>query len=85
MLRALHAGTVATLAAGSDCSESFAVTVGVKQGCVLAPVLFNVYLLAVSMLALGEERRGGPTEGSVAGLTFNSAGPTIRRRRRYRL
>ena len=57
MLRALHAGTVATVAAGSDCSEPFAVTVGVKQGCVLAPVLFNVYLLAVSMLALGGERR----------------------------
>ena len=57
MLRALHAGTVATVAAGSDCFEPFAVTVGVKQGCVLARVLFKVYLLAVSMLALGGERR----------------------------
>ena len=57
MLRALHTDTMATVTAGSDSSEPFAVTVGVKQGCVLAPVLFNVYLVAVSMLALNEERR----------------------------
>ena len=57
MLRALHTGTVATVVSGSSSSEPFPVTVGVKQGCVLAPVLFNVYLVAVSMLALGEERR----------------------------
>ena len=57
MLRALHTDTVASVAAGSDSSDPFAVTVGVKQGCVLAPVLFNVYLVAVSMLALNGERR----------------------------
>ena len=56
MLRALHTGTVATVVSGSSSSEPFPVTVGVKQGCVLAPVLFNVYLVAVSMLALGVER-----------------------------
>ena len=59
MLRALHMGTVATVSAGSDCSEPFTVTVGVKQGCVLAPILVNVYLLAISILALGGERQLG--------------------------
>ncbi|XP_076053581.1 uncharacterized protein LOC143032598 [Oratosquilla oratoria] len=36
---------------GGNISNSFAVTVGVKQGCVLAPTLFNIYLAAVTLLA----------------------------------
>ena len=32
---------------------------GVKQGCVLAAILFNVYLLAFSILALGGKRQLG--------------------------
>ena len=78
MLRALHTGTVATVAAGSDCSEPFAVTVGVKQGCVLAPVLFNVYLVAVSMLALAGERR--PDLGGVS-LRYRFGGGAFNLRR----
>ena len=31
-------------------SGPFEVRVGVKQGCVLAPVLFNIYLAAVTLL-----------------------------------
>ena len=57
LLRALHTGTKATVVTGSEKSEPFAVTVGVKQGCVLAPALFNVYLVAVSILAAESERR----------------------------
>ena len=62
LLRALHTGTEATVVTGSSSSEPFAITVGVKQGCVLAPALFNVYLVAVSILATGSEplaRTGG--------------------------
>lgn len=32
-------------------SDAFPVSAGVKQGCVLAPILFNVYLVAVTLLA----------------------------------
>lgn len=35
---------------GTDKSTSFPVTVGVKQGCVIAPVLFNLYIMSVTML-----------------------------------
>ena len=31
----------------SDRSESFKVTVGLRQGCVMSPWLFNVYMDAV--------------------------------------
>ena len=57
LLRALHTGTTATVTTWTDASEPFEVTVGVKQGCVLAPVLFNVYLVAVSMLATDNASR----------------------------
>ena len=31
-------------------SDEFEVTTGVKQGCVMAPVLFNLYMLCVTHL-----------------------------------
>ena len=34
-----------------EASAPFDVTVGVKQGCVLAPTLFNLYLVAVTLLS----------------------------------
>ena len=51
LVRALHTNNTATVRAGGELSEAFAVTMGVKQGCVLAPLLFNVFLLAVTILA----------------------------------
>ena len=38
-------------------SELFDVLVGVKQGCVLAPVIFNLFLVAVTLAC----RNGLPT------------------------
>ena len=49
---------IAQVQAGGLQSEPFEVTMGVKQGFVLAPVLFNIFLLAVYHLthaALGED------------------------------
>ncbi|XP_014783912.1 uncharacterized protein LOC106879023 [Octopus bimaculoides] len=46
-LRQFHDGMQARVTLGGDQSDYFNVQVGVKQGCVLAPVLFNVFLVAV--------------------------------------
>ena len=34
---------------GRELSKSFGVNTGVKQGCVLAPVVFNLFLVAVTL------------------------------------
>ena len=50
ILRQFHAGMMARVTIGGQESESFPVCTGVRQGCVLAPVLFNVFLLCVTHL-----------------------------------
>ena len=45
-------GNNAALRLHFDNSERFKVTIGVEQGCVLAPVVLNVLLLAVTLLSV---------------------------------
>ena len=47
MIEALHTGMMATVNVGGEVSESFRVTNGIKQGCVLAPTLFSIFLSAL--------------------------------------
>ena len=47
LLKALHDGMQAKVVQGKDTSKEFPVTNGVKQGCVLAPTLFSIYLSAM--------------------------------------
>ena len=47
MIEALHTGMIANVSVGGEISESFSVTNGVKQGCVLAPTLFSIFLSAM--------------------------------------
>ena len=47
MIEALHTGMMATVSVGGEIFESFRVTSGVKQGCVLAPTLFSIFLSAM--------------------------------------
>ena len=47
MIEVLHAGTIANVIVGGEVSESFNVTNGVKQGCIRAPKLFSLFLLAM--------------------------------------
>jgi len=47
MIEALHTGKMANVSVGGEVSESFSVTNGVKQGCVLPPTLFSIFLSAM--------------------------------------
>ena len=46
-VRQLHDGMRATVLDNGDTSDSFPVTNGVKQGCVLAPTLFSMVFAAM--------------------------------------
>lgn len=50
LIRCLHDGMSVRIRIGEDLSEPFVVSRGVKQGCVLAPVLFNIYVQCITRL-----------------------------------
>ncbi|CAI9736456.1 Hypothetical predicted protein [Octopus vulgaris] len=50
-LRQFHDGMQTRVTLGGGQSDYFNVQVGVKQGCVLAPILFNVFLVAMTLLS----------------------------------
>nr|VZI01579.1 unnamed protein product [Spirometra erinaceieuropaei] len=58
MVRQLHDGMMARVTDNGAVSEAFAVTNGVKQGCVLAPTLFTLMFSAMLMDAYRDERPG---------------------------
>jgi len=49
ILQEFHNGVKAKVATGGRESDLFDVLVGVKQGCVLAPVIFTLFLVAVTL------------------------------------
>lgn len=58
MIESLHTGMKANVSDRGESSETFDVTNGVKQGCVLAPTLFSIFLSAML-----EEAFQGMTDG----------------------
>nr|VZI35762.1 unnamed protein product [Spirometra erinaceieuropaei] len=58
MVRQLHDGMMERVTDNGAVSEAFAVTNGVKPGCVLAPTLFSLMFSAMLMDAYREERPG---------------------------
>ena len=50
IVRQLHDGMNVCVSVAGELSEPFAVSRGVKQGCVLAPVLFNMYVQCITRL-----------------------------------
>nr|VZI01571.1 unnamed protein product [Spirometra erinaceieuropaei] len=58
MVRQLHDGMMARVTDNGAVSEAFAVTNGVKQGCVLAPTLFTLMFSAMLMDAYRDEGTG---------------------------
>ena len=47
MIESLHTGMMVNVRNGGEVSDTFAITNGVKQGCVLAPTLFSIFLSAM--------------------------------------
>ena len=50
MIQQLHDGMNVRVKFSGDLSDPFAVTRGVKQGCTLAPALFNMYVQCITLL-----------------------------------
>ena len=51
ILQQFHTGMCAQVVMAGSQSSSFPVEVGVKQGCVLAPIIFNLLLVAISLVS----------------------------------
>lgn len=47
LIKALHDGMTAKVISQSNMSAPFPITCGLKQGCVMAPTLFSLYLAAM--------------------------------------
>nr|VZI51253.1 unnamed protein product [Spirometra erinaceieuropaei] len=58
MVRQLHNGMTARITDNGVTSEAFAVTNGVKQGCVLTPILFSLMLTAMPIDVYRDKRPG---------------------------
>ena len=51
ILQQFHTGMCAQVFKAGSQSSSFSVDVGVKQGCVLAPIIFNMLLVAITLVS----------------------------------
>ncbi len=51
VIRAFHDGMRACIRLDGDCSVWFLVSQGLRQGCVISPLLFNIFFAAVLMIA----------------------------------
>ena len=58
LVSALHSGMNAFVSLKGKLSDPFKVEKGVKQGCVLAPTLFSIYLGVVLNHAFNDHQRG---------------------------
>ena len=58
IIRSFHDNMKATVREGSDKSEPFDVTCGTKQGCIIAPTLFNIFFSMMLHVAFKEAKDG---------------------------
>ena len=71
--RGTNTGMMANVSVGGVVSESFSVTNGVKQGCVLAPTLFSIFLSAMLDEAFRDMRDGVYIQSRQSADLFNVA------------
>ena len=76
ILKKLHENMSATVLASGERSPPFNIEVGVKQGCVIAPVIFNIFISAITILS----QRAIPMEDKVA-IQFRLDGSLFNLRR----
>ena len=69
LLRNLYAGQEATVRTGHETTDSFQIEKGVRQGCILSPCLFNVYVEYIMRNAGLEEAQAGI---KIAGRNINN-------------
>ena len=81
MIESLHIGMVANVSIGGEVLESSSVTNGVKQGCVLAPTLFSIFLSAMLDEAFRDIGDGVSTYSSDIALTYSTSHTSERKSR----
>ena len=58
MIESLLTGMIVNVSNGGEVSDTFAITNGVKQGCVLAPTFFSIFLSAILEEAIRDMGNG---------------------------
>ena len=69
LLRNLYAGQEATVRTGHGTTDWFQIGRGVHQGCILSPVLFNLYAKYIMRNARLDEAQAGI---KISGRNFNN-------------
>ena len=75
IVRQFHDGMMARVLNDGNASDPFPVTNGVKQGCVLAPLLFSLIFSVMLTDAFRDTSHGVPIRYSCDGKLFNPRGP----------
>ena len=65
ILEGIYKNTFSAVRVEGDITEWFVTIVGVLQGCVLSPMLFNIFLEVVLAMALDETDKGAIINGEV--------------------
>jgi Reverse transcriptase (RNA-dependent DNA polymerase) len=65
MLESLYKGTFSAVRVGADVTEWFETIVGLLQGCMLSPILFNIFLEVIIASALGAMNEGAVMNGRI--------------------
>src|SRR5664279_1683019 len=65
ILESLYRGTFSAVRIGADITEWFETIVGVLQGCMLSPLLFNIFLEIIMAMAIKDVDAGAVISGYV--------------------
>ena len=65
-MRNLYAGQEATVRTGHGTTDWFQIGKGVRQGCILSPYLFNLYVEYIMRNAWLDEAQAGIKEGEIS-------------------